>query len=121
MSKDGRAKLIDPRKAIEANFEPVTMPPTEWTAPVPEPSALAKRVEAVRSEEQGRPGKAHRPREGHRGQLRAGDDAAHGMDRARAGALRARQAGRGRPIGGAGTAGQSSSPPGRPSRPTSSR
>ncbi|TPW17330.1 MAG: hypothetical protein FD126_3674, partial [Elusimicrobia bacterium] len=45
MAKDGRASIIDLRKAVAA-FEPVTMPPSEWNAETPDPAAVAKRADA---------------------------------------------------------------------------
>ncbi len=45
MEKSGRVKVIDPAKAVDT-FEPVTMPNTDWVAPMPDPAALAKKVES---------------------------------------------------------------------------
>ncbi|MBI5203160.1 MAG: hypothetical protein HY925_16335 [Elusimicrobia bacterium] len=45
MEKAGRAKFIDPVKAVET-FEPVTRPSSEWAAPTPDAAALAKKVDS---------------------------------------------------------------------------
>ncbi len=44
MAAGGRAKIIDLRKAA-ATFEPVTMPPTDWSAEVPSAELVAKGVD----------------------------------------------------------------------------
>ncbi|MBI4346098.1 MAG: tetratricopeptide repeat protein [Elusimicrobia bacterium] len=46
MEKSGRARVIDPAKAVE-QFQPVTMPAPDWTPGVPEAAALAKKVESA--------------------------------------------------------------------------
>lgn len=45
MEKSRRARVIDPAKAVE-QFEPVTMPASDWQPPTPDAAALAKKVEA---------------------------------------------------------------------------
>ncbi|MBI4425317.1 MAG: tetratricopeptide repeat protein [Elusimicrobia bacterium] len=45
MDKQGRVKILDPRKAVAA-FEPVTMPSSDWSAATPDPALVAKKVEA---------------------------------------------------------------------------
>lgn len=45
MEKSGKARILDPRKAW-LDFEPATMPPTEWGSDVPGPESVASRAEA---------------------------------------------------------------------------